>query len=86
MSLNAAATRRGRLTMVAFGGAGPVHVANLAAKLGIRRVLVPLRAGVLSALGLLLSPAAFDLKRTRKQPLGRARRRRDRGARGNEAR
>ena len=46
-------------------------VANLAAKLGIRHVLVPLRAGVLSALGLLLSPAAFDLKRTRKQPLHR---------------
>ena len=60
-----------RPVLVAFGGAGPVHVANLAAKLGIRRVLVPLRAGVLSALGLLLSPAAFDLKRTRKQPLDR---------------
>ncbi|MBV9860218.1 MAG: hydantoinase/oxoprolinase family protein [Alphaproteobacteria bacterium] len=58
-----------RPVLVAFGGAGPVHVANLAAKLGIRRVIVPLRAGVLSALGLLLSPAAFDLKRTRKQPL-----------------
>ena len=60
-----------RPVLVAFGGAGPVHVANLAAKLGIREVLVPLRAGVLSALGLLLSPAAFDLKRTRKQPLER---------------
>ena len=58
-----------RPALVAFGGAGPVHVANLAAKLGIGRVLVPLRAGVLSALGLLLSPAAFDLKRTRKRPL-----------------
>ena len=60
-----------RPVLVAFGGAGPVHVVNLAAKLGIRQVLVPLRAGVLSALGLLLSPAAFDLKRTRKQPLDR---------------
>jgi N-methylhydantoinase A len=60
-----------RPVLVAFGGAGPMHVAHLAAKLGIRRVLVPLRAGVLSALGLLLSPAAFDLKRTRKQPLDR---------------
>ncbi|HEX2151434.1 MAG TPA: hydantoinase/oxoprolinase family protein [Stellaceae bacterium] len=60
-----------RPVLVAFGGAGPVHVAHLAAKLGIRRVLVPLRPGVLSALGLLLSPAAFDLKRTRKQPLHR---------------
>jgi N-methylhydantoinase A len=60
-----------RPVLVAFGGAGPVHVGHLAAKLGIRNVLVPLRAGVLSALGLLLSPAAFDLKRTRKQPLDR---------------
>jgi N-methylhydantoinase A len=60
-----------RPTLIAFGGAGPVHVGNLAAKLGIRQILVPLRAGVLSALGLLLSPAAFDLKRTRKQPLDR---------------
>ena len=60
-----------RPVLIAFGGAGPVHVGNLAAKLGIGRLLVPLRAGVLSALGLLLSPAAFDLKRTRKQPLDR---------------
>jgi len=60
-----------RPVLIAFGGAGPVHVANLAAKLGIRRVLVPLRAGVLSALGLVLAPAAFDLLRTRKMPLTR---------------
>ena len=55
--------------LVAFGGAGPVHVCNLAAKLGIRRILVPLRAGVLSALGLVLAPAAYDIARTRKTPL-----------------
>jgi N-methylhydantoinase A len=58
-----------RPALVAFGGAGPVHVANLAAKLGIRRVLVPMRAGVLSALGLVLAPAAYDMVRTRKTPL-----------------
>lgn len=58
-----------RPLLTAFGGAGPVHVCNLAAKLGIRRVLVPLRAGVLSALGLVLAPAAFDIARTRKVPL-----------------
>ena len=58
-----------RPTLCAFGGAGPVHVANLAAKLGIRRVLVPMRAGVLSALGLVLAPAAYDMVRTRKTPL-----------------
>ena len=55
--------------LMAFGGAGPVHVCNLAVKLGIRRVLIPLRAGVLSALGLVLAPAAFDIARTRKVPL-----------------
>jgi len=58
-----------RPALVAFGGAGPVHVTNLAAKLGIRRVLVPMRAGVLSALGLVLAPAAYDMVRTRKTPL-----------------
>ena len=58
-----------RLVVVAFGGAGPVHVCNLARKLRIRRILVPLRAGVLSALGLVLAPAAYDIARTRKTPL-----------------
>ena len=62
------ATERGgtfdRLTMVAFGGAGPVHAYHLADKLGIRRLLVPLRAGVLSAVGLLIAPPAYDLVRT----------------------
>jgi N-methylhydantoinase A len=58
-----------RPVLVAFGGAGPVHVANLAGKLGIRRVVVPARAGVLSALGLVLAPAAFDIARTRKVPV-----------------
>jgi len=58
-----------RPVLVAFGGAGPVHVGNLAAKLGIGRILVPLRAGVLSALGLILAPAAYDIARTWKVPL-----------------
>jgi N-methylhydantoinase A len=58
-----------RPVLVAFGGAGPVHVCNLAAKLRIGRILVPLRAGVLSALGLILAPAAYDITRTRKVPL-----------------
>ncbi len=39
-------------TLVAFGGAGPLHGATLARKLGIPRVLIPVQAGVLSALGL----------------------------------
>jgi N-methylhydantoinase A len=58
-----------RPVLVAFGGAGPVHVGNLAAKLSIGRILVPLRAGVLSALGLILAPASYDIARTWKVPL-----------------
>ena len=58
-----------RSTLVAFGGAGPVHAYNLASKLGIQRVLVPLQAGVTSALGLLAAPPAFDLIRTHKVSL-----------------
>lgn len=46
--------------LLAFGGAGPLHGAGLAAKLGISRVLVPQMAGVLSALGLLQTDLAHD--------------------------
>ena len=56
-------------TLVAFGGAGPLHACHLAAKLRIGRVMVPLRAGVLSALGLLVAPPAYDIVRTHKVPL-----------------
>jgi N-methylhydantoinase A len=47
------------LALVAFGGAGPLHACALAEELGMERVLVPLAAGVLSALGL----AVADLRR-----------------------
>jgi N-methylhydantoinase A len=47
------------LSLVAFGGAGPLHACALAEELGMERVLVPLASGVLSALGL----AAADLRR-----------------------
>lgn len=60
-----------RAVLAAFGGAGPVHVYNLATKLGVRRVLVPLRAGVLSAVGLLVAAPVFDAIRTHKVPLER---------------
>jgi N-methylhydantoinase A len=43
-------------TLVSFGGAGGLHVCALAELLGLRRALVPLHAGVLSALGMLLAP------------------------------
>ena len=56
-------------TLIAFGGAGPLHACHLAAKLRVGRVMVPLRAGVLSALGLLVAPPAYDIVRTHKVPL-----------------
>jgi N-methylhydantoinase A len=53
-----------RFTLIAFGGAGPVHACDLARLLKIRRVLVPLGAGVASALGFLVAPPATDLVRS----------------------
>jgi len=50
--------------LVAFGGCGPLHAADLAEELGIRRVLVPEGAGVLSALGQLLADVRADFVRT----------------------
>ncbi len=47
-------------SMLAFGGAAPAHVCDVARRLGIREVRVPLAAGVLSALGCLASPVSFD--------------------------
>ena len=49
------------LPMIAFGGAGPVHAYGVARKLGIRKVICPLGAGVTSAIGLLGAPVAADL-------------------------
>jgi N-methylhydantoinase A len=51
-------------TMIAFGGAGPLHAARLAAKLGVRKVLVPVDASVGSAVGFLRAPVAFELARS----------------------
>jgi N-methylhydantoinase A len=56
-------------TMVAFGGAGPLHAAALARDLGVARVLVPRAPGILCALGLLVEPLRIDLVRTRIEPL-----------------
>jgi len=53
-----------RYTLVAFGGAGPIHAHRVAAALGIRRVLHPYNAGVASARGLMVAPMAMDLVRT----------------------
>ena len=47
-------------TMVAFGGAGPLHACELAMAFGISRVLVPPHPGLLSALGLVIADEAVD--------------------------
>ncbi len=54
----------GGLTLVAYGGAGPLHAGALARELGMRAVIVPPAAGVLSALGLLLAPPRAEVSRT----------------------
>lgn len=53
-----------RYTLLSFGGAGGLHVCALADALGIREALVPMHAGVLSALGMLVSPRGRQLSRT----------------------
>lgn len=53
-----------RYTLIAFGGAGPVHACNLARLLKMKRVVVPLGAGVASALGFLVAPPATDAVRS----------------------
>ncbi|MBT3701049.1 MAG: hydantoinase/oxoprolinase family protein [Alphaproteobacteria bacterium] len=50
-----------RRSMVAFGGAAPLHAVNVAAKLGINRVIIPQAAGIGSAIGFLQSSAVFEI-------------------------
>jgi N-methylhydantoinase A len=57
-------------TLIAFGGAAPLHAARVAEKLGIDRVLVPANAGVGSAVGLLRAPVAYEIVRGRLLRLG----------------
>ena len=63
------AVERGRVvsnrTMIAFGGAAPLHATRLAEKLDIATVIVPAGAGVGSAFGFLLAPIAYEVVRTR---------------------
>ena len=56
-----------RLSLVAFGGAGPVHAVGLARKLGCPRVVVPPFSGVMSSFGLLAAPVAFERSRAVRQ-------------------
>jgi N-methylhydantoinase A len=52
-------------TLIAFGGAGPLHAARLAQKLGIPRVIVPCDPGVGSAVGFLMAPVAYEVVSSR---------------------
>ena len=52
-------------TLVAFGGAGPLHAADIARNMGMSKVLVPPRPGLLSAIGLLHADVRGDFSLTR---------------------
>ena len=56
-------------TLIAFGGAGPMHALTMADEIGIPRVLVPRHPGNFSALGLLAADIKHDDVRTRVGPL-----------------
>jgi N-methylhydantoinase A/oxoprolinase/acetone carboxylase beta subunit/N-methylhydantoinase B/oxoprolinase/acetone carboxylase alpha subunit len=62
------ATEKGKdiagYTMVAFGGAAPLHALRVAEKLGITRVIIPPNAGVGSAIGFLVAPVSYTTRRT----------------------
>lgn len=54
----------GRYSMIASGGAAPLHAARVAEKVGISRIIVPSDAGVGSAVGFLRAPVGFESVRT----------------------
>jgi N-methylhydantoinase A/oxoprolinase/acetone carboxylase beta subunit len=58
-----------RLALVAFGGAGPLHACDLADALGMTTVIVPPRAGVLSAVGILCADLQVDVVESWPTPL-----------------
>ena len=55
-------------TMIAFGGAAPLHAGRLCEKLGVARCLIPQGAGVGSAIGFLRAPFSFESNRTHFMP------------------
>ena len=57
-------------TLVAYGGAAPLHAARVADKLGIERIVVPTGAGVGSAVGMLAAPVAYEVARSLYQRVG----------------
>lgn len=62
-------SERGRdpreFTLLAFGGAGPLHISDLAEELGINRIVIPSHPGLFSAFGLLTA----ELSRTFSEPI-----------------
>jgi N-methylhydantoinase A len=52
-------------TVIAFGGAAPLHVARVAEKIGAMRVIVPPNAGVGSAVGFLAAPISYEMVKTK---------------------
>ena len=56
-------------TLIAFGGGGPVHACRVAEKIGITHILVPVGAGVGSAIGFLRAPVAYEVVRSLYQRL-----------------
>jgi N-methylhydantoinase A len=57
-------------TMIAFGGAAPIHACRLCEKLGINDLLVPPGAGVGSAIGFLTAPFGYETVRSSHRRLG----------------
>ena len=56
-------------TLIAYGGAGPVHAYRVAKILGIKTIFYPLRAGVMSAFGFLVTAPSFEMIRADLAPL-----------------
>ncbi len=61
-----------QFTLLAFGGAGPLHACEMAEALGIRTVVIPRYPGILCALGLLVADLSVDASRTVLLPLADA--------------
>ena len=56
-------------TLVAYGGAGPLHAAEIAKELGINKIVIPPMPGEFSAFGLLAADTRYDVSRTKLTPL-----------------
>jgi N-methylhydantoinase A len=72
-AIRAVTVERGRdprdLTLVAFGGGGPVHAVAVARQLGIRRIVAPVMAGVFCSAGMLAALPTHELVRAVLKPL-----------------